>query len=158
MGLREQLSDDLKAALRSGDERRKLTIRSIKTAITRAETAGEERITLDDAGILAVIAREAKQRRESIIEFQKGGRADLVEVERQELTLLESYLPQQMERADIEAVARAVIAEVGANDPTQLGLVMKPLMARLKGQADGRLVQQIARELLSGPRQINSSP
>lgn len=152
MGLRERLSDDLKEAMRAGDERRKIAIRSIKAAIARAETAGEEKITLDDAAILAVIAKEAKQRRESIAEFQKAGRADLVEAESQELTILESYLPRQMERAEIEAAARAVIAEVGASNPAQLGLVMKPLMARLKGQADGRLVQQIARELLSGPR------
>ncbi len=158
MGLRERLSDDLKEAMRAGDERRKIAIRSIKAAIARAETAGEEKVTLDDAAILAVIAKEARQRRESIAEFQKAGRADLVEAESQELAILESYLPRQMERAEIEAAARAVIAEVGASDPTQLGLVMKPLMARLKGQADGRLVQQIARELLSGPRQIDPGP
>jgi uncharacterized protein YqeY len=153
MGLRERLSEDLKAAMRAGDERRKLTIRAIKTAIARAETAGETQITLDEAGILAVIAKEAKQRREAIAEFERAGRADLAEAERQELSILESYLPQPMSRADIEAAARAVIAEVGAKDLTQLGLVMKPLMARLKGQADGRLVQEVARTLLSGARE-----
>jgi|YNPNPStandDraft_1061719.scaffolds.fasta_scaffold123917_2 uncharacterized protein YqeY len=153
MGLRERLSEDLKAAMRAGDERRKLTIRAIKTAIARAETAGETQITLDEAGILAVIAKEAKQRREAIAEFERAGRADLAEAERQELSILESYLPQPLSRADIEAAARAVIAEVGAKDLTQLGLVMKPLMARLKGQADGRLVQEVARTLLSGARE-----
>jgi len=88
MGLRERLSDDLKEAMRTGDERRKIAIRSIKAAIARAETAREEKVTLDDAAILAVIAKEAKQRRESIAEFQKAGRADLVEAESRELTIL----------------------------------------------------------------------
>jgi uncharacterized protein len=155
MGLRERLSDDLQAAIRAGEERRKLAIRSVKAAVTHAETAGDEKITLDDDAILAVIAKQAKQRRESIIEFRKAGRTDLIEFEEQELAILETYLPRQLNQADIATIARTVIAEVGASSPAQMGMVMKPLMARLKDQADGRLVQQVVRELLSNAPQKN---
>jgi uncharacterized protein len=152
MELRERLTNDLQDAIRSGDERRKLVMRSIKTAVVRAEKAGDEQITLDDAGILAVIAKEAKQRRESIVEFEKAHRPELVQIEQEELQILESYLPKQMDKSEIESTARSAITEVEAKSVSQMGAVMKVLMPRLKGQADGRIVQQIVRDLLSGTR------
>jgi uncharacterized protein YqeY len=154
MGLREQLTDDLKEAMRQQDDTRKRTIRSVIAAIKKAETeldASGARVSLDsDQDILGVIAKEAKQRRESIVEYQRAGRQDLVEAESAELAILEDYLPRQLSREEIEAEARQVIAEVGASGPRDIGKVMKPLIGKLRGRADGKLVNQVVRELLAG--------
>jgi uncharacterized protein YqeY len=153
MDLRDQLMDDLKEAMRQRDERRKTTIRSVIAAIKNEETeldSSGERISLDDEGILLLIAQQAKQRRDSIAEYQRGGREDLVAEEEAELAILQTYLPQQLTREEIETEARQVIAEVGASGPRDMGKVMKPLMARLRGRADGKEVNQVVRELLAG--------
>ncbi|MGD2207207.1 MAG: GatB/YqeY domain-containing protein [Anaerolineae bacterium] len=153
MGLRKQLMDNLKEAMRQRDEQRKRTIRSVLTAIKKAETeldSSGERVSLSDKDILVLIAKEAKQRRESIVEYQRGGREDLVAEEEAELAILEEYLPRQLTREEIEAEARRVIDEVGASSMADMGKVMKPLMADFRGRADGRLVNQIVRELLAG--------
>ena len=153
MGLREQLMDDLKQAMRERDERRKVAIRSVIAALKQAETElgpDGERVSLKDDGILALIAKQARQREESIIEFHKGRREDLVAAEEAELAILRTYLPQQMTREQIEAEVRRVIAEIGDSGAKDMGAVMKPLMVRLKGRADGRLVNQIVREMLAG--------
>ena len=114
-----------------------------------AESLREEDFALGDEDVLAVIAKEAKQRRDAIAEFKKAGRQDLVEQEEAELRILTEYLPQQMSPEEIEAAAREVIAQVGATGMAQMGQVMRPLMAQLKGCADGRLVNQIVRRLLT---------
>jgi len=152
MGLREQLMDDLKQAMRQRDERRKRTIRSVIAAIKKAETeldTSGKRVSLDEGDILALIAKQAKQRRESIAEYRRGGRADLVAEEEAELTILQTYLPRQLTQKEIETEARQVIAKVGASGPRDIGKVMKPLMVRLRGHADGRLINQVVRELLA---------
>jgi uncharacterized protein YqeY len=153
MGLREQLMDDLKEAMRQKDETRKRTIRSVLAALKMAETeldASGQRVSLDDDAILGLVSKQARERQESIDAFQSGGRDDLVAREEAELAVLQGYLPRQLSRDEIEAEARQVIAEVGATGPQDMGKVMKPLMARLKGRADGRLANQIVRELLAG--------
>lgn len=153
MGLREQLMADLKQAMLQRDEVRKRTIRSVIAAIKLAETeldASGQRVSLQDDDILGVIAKQAKQRQESIVEFRKGARPDLVAEEEAELAILQTYLPQQLTREEIEIEARQVIDEVGASGLGDIGKVMKPLMARLKGRADGRLANQVVRELLAG--------
>ena len=153
MGLREQLMDDLKEAMREKDETRKRTIRSVIAALKQAETqldASGQRASLDDDAILGIIAKQAKERQESIDAFQSGGRDDLVAREMGDLAVLESYLPRQLSQQEIEAEARDVIHEVGATGLQDIGRVMKPLMARLRGRADGRLANQIVRELLAG--------
>jgi uncharacterized protein YqeY len=153
MGLREQLTNDLKEALRQKDERRKSTIRSIIAAMKKAETeldASGQRVRLKDDDILVLIAKQAKIREESIVEYRRGGREDLVAEEEAELAILQAYLPRQLTREEIETEAHQVIAEVGATSPRDLGKVMKPLMANLRGRADGRLVNEVVRELLSG--------
>ena len=153
MGLREQLMDDLKEAMREKDETRKRAIRSVLADIKRAETeldADGKRVSLDDDAILRIIAKQARQRQESIDAFRSGGRDDLVAREEADLAVLQGYLPQQLSEEEIEAEVRQVIAEVGATGPQDIGKVMKPLMARLKGRADGRLANQIVRELLAG--------
>lgn len=149
MVLRERLNEDLKAAMKSGDDVRKRTVRGVKAAVTRAETRGDEHVTLDDEGILAVIAKEAKQRRESIVEYERAGRKDLVAEEQDELTVLEGYLPQPLSREEIRDMVQAAVAEVGAAGPSDLGKVMKILMPNLRGRADGKIVQQVVRELLN---------
>lgn len=148
MGLREQLMADLKEAMRTRDEIRKSTIRMVRAAIVNAEK--EEGATeLTEADIRRVIAQQAKQRRDAISEFEKAGRDDLVAKERAELEILMEYLPRQLTEAEIEAAARAKIEEVGATSMAQMGDVMRPLMAELGDRADGRLVNQIVRQLLS---------
>ena len=148
MSLKERLMEDLKRAIKERDERRKSTLRLVRAAIVNAEIE-RYRQELDDEGVLAIIANEAKKRRESIAEFAKGGRQDLVDQEEAELQILLEYLPKQMTREEIVATAQRVIEEVGATGPAQMGEVMRRLMPQLKGRADGRLVNQIVREILA---------
>ena len=100
-------------------------------------------------GVMTVIAKQAKQRRESIAEFQKGGRTDLVEQESAELAILDDYLPQQLSEAEVRIKAEAVVAQLGVTDVRGIGQVMKQLMAELQGQADGKVVNQVVRQILS---------
>ena len=146
MDLQQQLLGDLKDAMRRGDQRRKLAIRAVRAAILNAEVERRRSVTEDE--ILALIAKEVKQRRDSIAHFRKGGREDLVAQEQAEIDVLEEYLPRQLSPEEIRAEARNVIAEVGATSPRDMGRVMKELMAAVRGRADGRQVSQIVRELL----------
>jgi uncharacterized protein YqeY len=153
MDLRAKLTDDLKEAMRQKDETRKRTLRLVIAAMQRAETeldTSGNRVILSEDDILALISKQVKQRQESIAAYRSGGRLDLVAEEEAELAILHSYLPQQLGRSQIEAEARQVIAEVGATGPQDLGKVMKPLMARMIGKADGQLINQVVRELLTG--------
>ena len=147
MDIKDQLNNDLKTAMKSGDKATTETIRGLKSAIKYVEIdAGHE---LDNEETMTVIAKQAKQRRDSIAEFKKAGRNDLVEKEATELTLLEKYLPAQMSEDDIEKVVQTVIAELGVTDMKGMGQVMQRSMATLKGQADGKVVNQIVRKNLS---------
>jgi len=169
MTLKQRLMEDLKRAIREGDETRKATIRMIRAAIANEELkrrgqfieaeeargtaiedikVREEEFELDDSAVLAIIQKEARMRQDAIEQYRKGGREDLVAREEAELKILQEYLPKMMSREEIEAAAREVIAEVGATGPRQMGAVMRPLMERLRGKADGRLVSQVVRELL----------
>jgi len=148
MTMEERLSDDLKDAIRSGDEVRKLAIRAVKTAIAEAKVSGVEAHTLTDQDVLNIITKQVKQRRDSAAEFAKGGRPDLVAEEEAEIAVLEVYLPQQLDEAAIRERARAVIAELGATDMKDFGPVMKRLTAELHGVADGQVVNRVVRELL----------
>ncbi len=147
MGLKQKLEQDLKEALRKKDERRKTTLRLALAAIHNTEIAkGEE---LDDSGVVGVLSKEAEQRRESAAQFAEGGREDLVTQEEDELRILTEYLPEQLSEEEIEAQARAVIAEVGATGMAQMGDVMRVLMPQLKGKADGQVVSTVVKALLS---------
>ena len=148
MTLKQGLSDDLKASMRSADEDRKRTIRLAMASIRNAEIAA--RHELEDAGVTDVLRRELKQRRDSIAEYEKAGRADLVQRETAELDILRDYLPQMLSRDEVAAAAREVIAEVGASGPRDKGKVMGPLLKRLSGRAEGRDVNEVVSELLSG--------
>ena len=150
MSLKEQLSNDLREAIRAGDEVRKSTLRMLMTAVNTAEVSGSERQELADDQVLQVIAKQVKQRRESIEEFRKADRNDLADKEAAEMEVLRVYLPAQMGREDIEAEARKVIAETGASGPADKGKVMKELVSRLAGRAEGRDINEVVTELLSG--------
>jgi uncharacterized protein YqeY len=147
MGIKEHLDTHLKDSLRSGDKTKTLTLRGLKSAIKYAEIeAGHQ---LDDEGVLRVISQQAKQRRDSIAEFERAGRTDLVEQEAAELALLEQYLPPQLSEDEIREKAQAVIAQLGVTNMKGMGQVMKQIMAELQGQANGKVVNQIVRQLLS---------
>ena len=148
MSLKDKLIEDLKQAMRQGDERRRSTLRLVMAAIKNAEI--EKRRELEEGELLAVIAKEAKQRRESMAQFEQGGRQDLADREEAELQILLAYLPEQLSREDIEAQARQVIEQVGATSPAQMGQVMRQLMPLMRGKADGKLVSQVVKELLTG--------
>ncbi len=148
MNLKDQLNADLKDALKSGDEVRKVTLRSLLAAIKQVEI--DSRITLDEPGLQAILQKEAKSRRESIADAHKAERADLVADGEAELKLIEAYLPQMLTREELETLARAAIAEAGATDLKQLGAVMKLLTPRTKGRADGKLVNEVVRQALGG--------
>ena len=148
MTLEERLAADLKEAMRSGDETRKLAIRSVKTAITEAKVSGAEARVLTDQDVLAILVRQIKQRRDSAVEYAKGGRTDLVEKEEAEIVVLQAYLPEQLDDAAIRQRAEVVIAELGVTDLKGMGPVMKRLSTELRGQADGQAINRIVRELL----------
>jgi uncharacterized protein YqeY len=145
--LKQKLVDDLKQALRQGDKVRRSVIRLLIAAINNAEIARQAK--LEDADIYGVIAKEIRQRKESIDAFKQGNRPDLVAQEEAELAVLQEYLPQQISREEIVAAARQVIAEVGAQGLSDKGKVMPKLIAQLKGKADGRLINEVVTELLS---------
>lgn len=146
MTLKQRLTDDVKAAMREGDADKRNTLRMLLAAIKQTEV--DDQTTLDDAGVVAVLTKQAKQRRESIADFEKAGRADMAAEEAAELAVIEAYLPRMLPREAVEAEARRVIAELGVTDAKGMGQVMGQLMLRLQGQADGRLVSSVVRELL----------
>ena len=145
-GLKQKLTEDLKQAMRGGDTVRRSVIRLLMASIKNAEIARQT--DLDDANILGIIAKDVKQRRESIEAFTQGNRPDLVAQEEAEMAILEGYLPQQMTREEIVTAARQVIAEVGAEGPRDKGKVMPKLVAQLKGKADGQEINAVVTELL----------
>jgi uncharacterized protein YqeY len=146
--LQEKLMADLKEVMKAGDKTRLEVIRMVRARIKNTEIAKQK--SLDDSDVLDVIAREVKQRRESIAEFKKADRQDLVSKEEAELAILLEYLPQQMSREEILAAARRVIEEVGARGPGDKGKVMQSLIPQLKGKAEGRDINEVVTELLSG--------
>jgi uncharacterized protein YqeY len=147
MSLKDQIASDLKQALKEGDDTRKRTLRLLMSAVHNAEI--EKRAELDDGGVLALIAKQVKQRHDSAEEFRRGNRQDLVDKEESEAVILQAYLPPAMSREDVEAAARKVIAEVGAQGPRDMGKVMGPLTAQLRGRADGAEISAVVRELLA---------
>lgn len=148
MGLREQLREDLKAAMRAQDATRRGTIRMLEAAIKNAEIEkrGQE---LGDPDILAILQRQLKQRRDSIEQFERGGRQDLADIERAEIEVIQAYLPEQLSEDDIEAAAQRIIDQTGASGPGDRGKVMGPLMQELRGKADGSAVNAVVSRLLS---------
>ncbi len=138
--------------MKAKDKLRLETVRSIKKVILEKESTvrAQGRDTLTEAEEMEVLMQQAKQRRDAIEQYTKAGREDLAEKESQELGIIEEYLPKQLSDAEIEAVVVEIIASAGATSPKDMGKVMGPTMARLKGQADGKKVQAIVKAKLSG--------
>lgn len=146
MSLMEQLTADMKEAMKKGEKDRLSVIRLARGAVRQAEIDGKK--TLTDDEVIAVIGKEVKMRRDSIEEFERGGRADLVEKTQAEIAVLMPYLPEQLSTDEVKKIVADVIAEVGASTAKDMGKVMGALMPRLKGRADGKLVNEIVRSLL----------
>lgn len=148
MSLKEKLTADMKEAMKAREEGRQRlgVIRLVRGAIRQQEIDGQRE--LDDDEVLAVISKEVKQRRDSIEEFQKGGRDDLVRQNEEEIAILMAYLPRQMTEDEVRRTVEETVAATGASAPKDMGKVMKELMPKVKGRADGKLVNQIVRELL----------
>ena len=145
--LRQKLSDDLKQAMKSGDKVKRSVLRLVMAAIRNAEIARQAALN-EDKDILGIVAKEVRQRHESIEAYKQGKRQDLVAQEEAELAILNEYLPQQMTREEIIIAARQVIEEIGAQGLGDKGKVMPQLIAQLKGRADGREINTIVTELL----------
>ncbi len=148
MNLQDRLMDDLKKSMRKRDEMRCLVIRMVRAAVKNAEI--EKQATLEDPDVLGVIAKDVKRHQESISEFKKGNRQDLVDREEAELKVLLEYLPEQMSREEVVEEAQRVIAEVEAQGAKDKGKVMSRIMPELRGKADGHLVNEVVSELLAG--------
>ena len=145
--MQTQIEQDLKAAMKSGDKRRVSTLRLLLSVMKNERINSQRELTAEEAE--AVIRRAVKQRKESIEVYDRTGRADLAASEKEELGILETYLPQAMSDAELEATVRGIISEKGFSSAKDVGHLMKELMARHRGRADGKRAQEIARKLLS---------
>ena len=148
MSLKTQLSDDMKAAMKAGDKERLAVIRLVNAAIKQKEV--DERIELDDAQVIAVLDKMVKQRRDSVSQFDAAGRDDLAGIERNEIAVIEHYLPARMSEAEIENVIDAAMHETGATGPGDMGKLMGVLKPRLAGKADMGEVSAIVKRRLAG--------
>jgi uncharacterized protein YqeY len=147
MALIDTIDQDLASAMKEGDAPRTGVLRLLKNALKNEQIkSGNE---LGEAEALKILQREAKQRKDSIAQFTKGGRSDLVESEEQELAIIEEYLPQQMEEAELQQLVDAVIEEIKATDMTQMGAVIGAVMQRAAGRADGAAVSRLVRQKLA---------
>jgi len=144
--LQERIQADLTEAMRAKDEVRKSSLRMLIAAIKNAQI--EARKELDDGGVLAMVQKQVKQRRESVAEFRKGNREDLVAIEEAEIVVLSAYLPAQVSREEIVAAAQKIVAETGASGPRDMGKVMPALTKQFGASADGRTISEVVREIL----------
>ena len=149
MSLKAQLMEDMKAAMKAKEagKQKLAVIRMVRSAIRQTEIDGKKE--LDDNDVIALISKEVKMRRDSIEEFKKGKRQDLVDQTEAEIAVLMPYLPQQMSEDEVKKLVKEAIAATGAASPKDMGKVMKELMPKVKGRADGKMVNTIVRELLA---------
>jgi uncharacterized protein len=147
MSLNDRLNEDMKQAMRSQDKFRLSVIRMVRSSIKNIEI--DQRKSLDDQEVLDVLNREIKQRKDSLQEFDKAGRQDLVEQLKQELAILADYMPQQLSEDEVKEIVQQTIQEVGASSKADMGKVMGALMPKVKGRADGKLVNQIVQQSLA---------
>jgi uncharacterized protein YqeY len=152
MSLKDRISEDIKAAMKAKDKVRLETVRSIKKVLIEKETTvrGEGKDSLTPEQEMEALMQQAKQRRDAIEQYRQAGREDLAASEAAELAIIEEYLPQQLSEDEIAAVVDEVMAKVGASSPKDMGKIMGPVMQQLKGQADGKKVQEIVKAKLKG--------
>ncbi|AVO28757.1 GatB/YqeY domain-containing protein [Stenotrophomonas maltophilia] len=147
MSMKQQLTEDMKAAMKAGEKHKLGVIRLINAAIKQREV--DERIELDDTAVIAVLDKMVKQRKDSVSQFEAANREDLAEIERAEIVVIEAYLPAKMGEAEIVAAIQAAIAETGASGPADMGKLMGALKPRLAGQADMGLVSKLVKQQLA---------
>jgi hypothetical protein len=148
VSLKARINDDVKAAMRAGDARRRDALRLLLAALKQREV--DERRELGDADVIPVIERALKQRRDSIVQFEKGGRQDLVEAEKFELEVLQEYMPRALSEAEIGVAIAEAIGETGAKGPSDMGRVMAALKLKLAGRADMARVSGLVKAKLAG--------
>jgi len=146
MSLKERLLEDMKVAMRDKDVIRKNTVQLTRSVVLQVEK--DNRITLDDDGVIDIIAKEAKKRRDAMPEFEKSGRQDLINNLKTEIEILMQYLPQQLTEEELEVLVRQVIQETGASTAKDMGKIMQAVMPKVKGKADGKMINQIAKKIL----------
>lgn len=146
MSLKETLMQDLKTAMKTKDKRAKDTITMVRAAVKQKEV--DDRVELDDDGVLKVLAKEIKERRGSIEEFEKAGRDDLVEATKAEIDVLMKYMPEQLSEEELEKLIRQVMEENNITEKKQTGLLMKNIMPKVQGRADGKAVNAIVNRIL----------
>lgn len=147
MVLKDQLQADLKTAMKEKDKVKKSTVTMIRAAILQVEK--DQKVELGDDQILEIIAKQLKQRRDGLAEFEKAQRDDLIQQAREEIEIIESYLPTQLTVDEIKVIVTETIQETGAVDAKDMGKIMSALMPKVKGCADGKLVNQVVRESLA---------
>ena len=148
MSLKDQINEDMKTAMRAKDSARLGTIRLLQAALKQKEV--DERVTLDDAAVIGIVDKLIKQRKDSITAFEKAGRQDLADIEIAEMKVLEVYLPARLSAAEIEAEVKAIVAQVGASGPGDMGKVMGAVKQQLAGKADMGLVSAAVKAALAG--------
>jgi uncharacterized protein YqeY len=150
MTLKKQINADMIVAMKAKDTQTRDTLRSLDSAIKNEEIAqGKREEGLDDAGVITIIKRSIKQRKDSIAQFEEGGRTELVQQEKAELEILQKYLPKQMSEEEVHAIVKEVISQTGATSKADIGKVMGPIMGRVGDQSDGNTVRKIVDELLA---------
>ena len=147
MTLKERLADDLKSAMKEKNVIRKNTVQMVRAAVLQFEK--DNKVTLEDDGVLEVIAKQLKQRKDALPDYEKSGRDDLIAGLKAEMDVLMEYLPKQMSEDELKAVIEETITEVGASSMKDMGKVMASVKAKTVGRADGRMINEIAKGLLS---------
>ncbi|MEE1351415.1 MAG: GatB/YqeY domain-containing protein [Clostridia bacterium] len=147
MAIKDKLQEDLKAAMREKDTVRKNVVQLIKAGVLQYEK--DNKTTLDDEGVLGVIAKQLKQRRDSLPDYEKSGREDLIAQLKREMELLMEYLPAQLTHDELVEIVKDAIAKTGASSVKDMGKVMAAVMPQTRGRADGKEINQIARELMN---------
>lgn len=146
MSLKDRLMADMKISMKNRDKLRKDVITMVRAAIKQKEV--DERIELDDESIIDVISKQVKQKKDAIEDFKKGQRQDLVELTEKEIDILFEYLPQQLTESELDEIVKAAIEEVGANSVRDMGKIMSNVMPKIKGRADGSMVNNIVKQYL----------
>ncbi|MDD7362748.1 MAG: GatB/YqeY domain-containing protein [Peptoniphilus sp.] len=147
MSLKETLMQDLKTAMKNKDKRTKDTITMVRAAIKQKEV--DDRVELDDDEVIKIVSKQIKERRGSIEEFEKAGRDDLVETTKEEIDVLLKYMPEQLSDEELESMIRNVMEEKNITEKKQMGLLMKSIMPKVQGRADGKKVNAIVNRILN---------
>ncbi len=147
MSLKEILAEDLKSAMKDKDTVRKNTVQMVRAAVLQYEK--DKKVTLDDEGVLEVVAKQLKQRKDSLPDYEKSGRDDLIAELKAEIDVLMKYLPEQLTKEELEVIVKEAIESTGASSIKDMGKIMASVMPKTKGRADGKMINEIAKAMLS---------